>query len=151
MLFRSIKHPKVCLMENVKALTSKKFMPQFQLWLDFLESEGYTNFWQVMNARNFEIPQNRERVFCVSVLNCEKPYVFPAPIPLDKCLGDMLDDEDTIPGNFYIDQDKVEQFVKVNEKKLHEVMALDSPQPASTECQNACEGGVMEHIATRNG
>lgn len=137
----SIKHPKICLMENVKALTGKKFMPQFQLWLDFLESEGYTNFWQVMNAKNYEIPQNRERVFCVSVLNCEKPYVFPAPIPLDKCLGDMLDDEDTIPRNYYIDEAKVEQFVKVNEKKLHEVMASDSPLPTSMESANACEGG----------
>ena len=104
-----------------------------------------------MNAKNYEIPQNRERVFCVSILNSEKPYVFPAPLKLEKCLGDMLDDEDTIPRNYYIDQDKVEQFVKVNEKKLHEVMALDSPQPASMESANACEGGVMEDTATQNG
>lgn len=137
----SIKRPKICLMENVKALVSKKFMPQFQKWLDFLESEGYTNFWHVMNAKDYGIPQNRERVFCVSILNCEKPYVFPAPIPLKKCLEDMLDDEESIPINYYIDQAKVAQFVKVNEKKLTEVMALDSPQPASKECQNACEGG----------
>lgn len=137
----TIKQPKVLLMENVKALVGKRFKPYFDKWLEFLSSQGYSNYWQVMNAKNYEIPQNRERVFCVSVLNCEKSYVFPAPIPLDKCLGDMLDDEDTIPRNFYIDQAKVEQFVKVNEKKLHEVMALDLPQPASMESANACEGG----------
>ena len=147
----TIKRPKVLLMENVKALVGKKFRPYFDKWLEFLSSQGYSNYWQVMNAKNYEIPQNRERVFCVSILNSEKPYVFPAPLKLEKCLGDMLDDEDTIPRNYYIDQDKVEQFVKVNEKKLHEVMASDSPQPASMESANACEGGVMEHIATQNG
>lgn len=147
----TIKRPKVLLMENVKALVGKKFKPYFDKWLEFLGSQGYSNYWQVMNAKNYEIPQNRERVFCVSVLNSEKPYVFPAPLKLDKCLGDMLDDEDTIPRNYYIDQDKVEQFVKVNEKKLHEVMALDSPQPASMESANACEGGVMERTVTQNG
>ena len=138
-------------MENVKALVGKKFKPYFDKWLEFLSSQGYTNFWQVMNAKNYEIPQNRERVFCVSVLNCDKPYVFPAPIPLEKCLEDMLDDEETIPINCYIDQAKVEQFVKINEKKLTEVMALDSPQPTSMESANDCEGGVMERTATQNG
>lgn len=147
----TIKRPKVLLMENVKALVGKKFKPYFDKWLEFLSSQGYSNFWQVMNAKNYEIPQNRERVFCVSILNSEKPYVFPAPLKLDKCLGDMLDEEDTIPRNYYIDQDKVEQFVKVNEKKLHEVMASDSPQPTSMESANACEGGVTERTVTQNG
>ena len=137
----TIKRPKVLLMENVKALVGKRFKPYFDKWLEFLSSQGYSNYWQVMNAKNYEIPQNRERVFCVSILNSEKPYVFPAPLKLEKCLGDMLDDEDTIPRNYYIDQDKVEQFVKVNEKKLHEVMASDSPLPTSMESANACEGG----------
>ena len=137
----TIKRPKVLLMENVKALVGKRFKPYFDKWLEFLSSQGYSNYWQVMNAKNYEIPQNRERVFCVSVLNSEKPYVFPAPLKLEKCLGDMLDDEDTIPRNYYINQDKVEQFVKVNEKKLHEVMASDSPLPTSMESANACEGG----------
>ena len=137
----TIKRPKVLLMENVKALVGKRFKPYFDKWLEFLSSQGYSNYWQVMNAKNYEIPQNRERVFCVSILNSEKPYVFPAPLKLEKCLGDMLDDEDTIPRNFYIGQDKVEQFVKVNEKKLHEVMASDSPLPTSMESANACEGG----------
>lgn len=146
-----IKRPKMLLMENVKALVQKKFMPDFQKWLDYLESKGYTNYWQVTNAKDYGIPQNRERVFCVSFLDDSRNYVFPSPRKLDKVLRDMLDPEDTIPLSYYLPQEKVDMFCKINEKKLREVMALDSPQPTSSKCQNACEGGVTEHIATRNG
>lgn len=60
------KLPKWLLMENVKNLVSKKFMPQFQEWLDFLESIGYETKWEVLNAKDYGVPQNRERVFAVS-------------------------------------------------------------------------------------
>ena len=123
------------------ALASKKFMPDFQKWLDYLESKGYTNYWQVTNAKDYGIPQNRERVFCVSFLIGGRNYVFPSPRKLDKVLRDMLDPEDTIPLSYYLPQEKVDMFCKINEKKLREVMALDSPQPTSSECQNACERG----------
>ena len=136
-----IKRPKILLMENVKALVQKKFMPDFQRWLDYLESKGYTNYWQVTNAKDYGIPQNRERVFCVSFLDDSRNYVFPSPIKLDKCLKDMLDPEEMIPESYYLPQAKVDEFVKMNEKKLSEAMASDSPQPASTESANACEGG----------
>lgn len=138
-------------MENVKALVQKKFMPTFRKWLEFLEEQGYSNFWQVTNAKDYGIPQNRERVFCVSFLGERVDYKFPAPIELTKCLEDMLDPEDTVSLNYYLSQEKVDNFVKINEKKLREVMASDSPQPASNKCQNACEGGVKEAIATQNG
>lgn len=137
----SIKKPRWLIMENVKALVQKKFMPTFRKWLEFLEEQGYSNFWQVINAKDYSIPQNRERVFCVSFLGEGVDYKFPAPIPLTKCLEDMLDPEDTVPLNYYLPQEKVDNFVKINEKKLREVMASDSPQPASSKCQNACEGG----------
>ena len=138
-------------MENVKALVQKKFKPTFQKWLDFLEEQGYTSDWDITNAKNYGIPQNRERVFCISCLDQGFRYKFPEPIELTKCLEDMLDPEDTIPLNYYLPQEKVDNFVKINEKKLREAMALDSPQPASSKCQNACEVGVMEPIATQNG
>lgn len=63
------KKPKYLLMENVKNLISKKHKPYFDKWLEYLESLGYTNYWKVLNAKDFGIPQNRERVFCVSILN----------------------------------------------------------------------------------
>ena len=68
--------PKYLLMENVKALTSKKFMPLFQEWLSVLESLGYKNWWKVLNAKDFGVPQNRERVFVVSILG-DETYEFP--------------------------------------------------------------------------
>ncbi len=58
--------PKYLILENVKNLVSKKFMPLFQVWIDFLSSLGYKNYWKVLNAKDYGIPQNRERVFIVS-------------------------------------------------------------------------------------
>lgn len=59
---KTIKHkrPKFLLMENVKALVSKKFMPDFQAWLELLNNYGYDTFWQVCNAKDYGVPQNRE-------------------------------------------------------------------------------------------
>lgn len=59
--------PKYLLMENVKGLVSKKFKPDFLKWLDKLEQLGYNNYWQILNAKDYGIPQNRERVFVVSI------------------------------------------------------------------------------------
>lgn len=84
------KKPRYLLMENVKALVSKKFMPMFNEWLALLESMGYTNHWQILNAKDFGIPQNRERVFAVSILGETRAYQFPKPWELDKTLDDML-------------------------------------------------------------
>ncbi len=103
------KKPKYLLMENVKALIFKKFKPGFKKWLRLLEELGYTNYWQVLNAKDYGIPQNRERVFCVSILGTHEPYVFPKPIPLDKRLKDVLEDE--VDERFYISQEKTEKLI----------------------------------------
>ena len=68
---RIIEHcrPKYLLLENVKNLVGKKFKPQFDEWLDYLESLGYTNYWKVLTEKDYEVPQNRERVFLVSILD----------------------------------------------------------------------------------
>lgn len=103
------KHPKYLLMENVKALVSKKFMPDFRKWLDFLAGEGYENSWQILNAKDFGVPQNRERVFCVSILGGGW-YNFPKPIPLEKRLKDVL--EDKADEKFYLKDERVTEFLK---------------------------------------
>ena len=87
------KRPKYLLLENVKNLVGKKFRPQFDEWLEYLEGLGYTNYWQVLNAKHYGVPQNRERVFVVSILGDHKPYKFADKIPLDKCIADILEDE----------------------------------------------------------
>ena len=72
------KKPKYLLMENVKNLISKEFKPFFDEWLLWLEEQGYTNYWKVLNAKDYGIPQNRERVFVVSILNNVNQYEFPS-------------------------------------------------------------------------
>lgn len=86
------KRPRYLLFENVSALVSKKFVRLFNEWQLTLERIGYTNFTQVLNAKDYGVPQNRERVFMVSVLDCSKTFYFPEKIPLTKCLRDVLED-----------------------------------------------------------
>lgn len=94
------KLPEWLLMENVKNLVSKKFMPQFQEWLDFLESIGYETKWKVLNAKDFGVPQNRERVFAVSYLG-KNNFEFPKKIELKKSLKNLLE-AGNIPEKYYI-------------------------------------------------
>lgn len=96
-------------MENVKNLVSKKFKQQFDEWLKYLEGLEYTNYWQVLNAKDYGIPQNRERVFVVSVLGEHKPYEFPKPIELNKPIKDIL--EDDTKEKHYIKYNTNENFV----------------------------------------
>lgn len=71
------KKPKALLLENVKSLNSAKFRDGFHSWLSFLRGLGYTNYYGVLNAKDFGLPQNRERIFVVSILGKHKPYRFP--------------------------------------------------------------------------
>lgn len=103
------KKPKYLIMENVKALVSGKFITLFRKWLDELTSYGYTNFCQVLNAKDYGIPQNRERIFVVSILG-DAWFSFPQPIELKLRLKDML--EDKVDEKYYLPQDKVNQFIE---------------------------------------
>lgn len=136
------KRPKYLLMENVKNLVSKKFKPGFEKWLQLLETLGYTNYWQVLNAKDYGIPQNRERVFCVSILGTHEPYVFPKPIPLDKRLKDVLEDE--VDERFYINSEKAnELLVKLN----HQL-----PNQETSYCidANYHKGTTIEQFVNKN-
>ena len=109
------KKPKYLLLENVKNLVGKKFKPQFDEWLEYLEGLGYTNYWQVLNAKNYRVPQNRERVFVVSVLGEHEPYEFPKPIPLDKCIADILEDE--VDEKYYLSEEIQKRFKITNQNE----------------------------------
>ena len=87
--------PRVAIAENVKNLTSKKFASQFQIVLDSLEQAGYNNYWKVLNLKDFGIPQNRERVFIVSIRKDidNGQFKFPTGFPLELRLKDMLEDQ----------------------------------------------------------
>lgn len=103
------KKPKYLIMENVKALVSDKFRPLFLKWCDELTSYGYTNFMQVLNAKDYGIPQNRERIFVVSILG-DAWFNFPQSVELKLRLKDML--EDKVDEKYYLPQDKVNQFIE---------------------------------------
>ena len=103
------KRPKFLLMENVKALVSDKFRPTFLKWCDELTSSGSTNFCQVLNAKDYGIPQNRERIFVVSILG-DAWFSFPQPRELKLRLKDIL--EDKVDEKYYLAQDKVNQFIE---------------------------------------
>lgn len=84
--------PQILLMENVPQVHGSKNKVHFDEWIEFLESKGYTNYWQDLNAKNYGIPQNRNRCFMVSILD-NKPFEFPEPFELKLRLKDMLEDE----------------------------------------------------------
>lgn len=113
--------PKYLIMENVKNLVSKKFMADFERWLEFLESLGYTNHWRVLNAKDYGIPQNRERVFCISILG-DKDFVFPEKQPLKLRLKDLLEDE--VDEKFYLSRKQINRIkfptVKMEKQRLQE-------------------------------
>lgn len=85
--------PKFLIMENVKNLVSKKFIGDFQRWIERLSGFGYSTFWKVLVASDYGIPQRRERVFAVSVRKDKGGYEFPTPIPLEKKFRDFLEME----------------------------------------------------------
>ena len=110
------KRPKYLVMENVKALTSEKFRPLFLRWCDELTGYGYTNFSQVLNAKDYGIPQNRERIFVVSILG-DAWFTFPQPRELKLRLKDLL--EDKVDEKYYLPQEKVNQFIEgLDDEKL---------------------------------
>ena len=86
--------PKFAIAENVKALTSKKFTEEFNTVLESLDEVGYNNYYAVLNAKDYGIPQNRERVFIISIRkDIDKGFTFPGAIPLTQRLKDLLEDE----------------------------------------------------------
>ena len=101
------KKPKYLLLENVSALASKKFLPLFNKWQAELASYGYTNFAQVLNAKDYGVPQNRNRVFLVSILG-DARYDFPNPFKLDKRLKDVL--EEGVDEKYYLSDKAIKGF-----------------------------------------
>lgn len=107
-IIRSVK-PKYLLMENVKNLVGEKHKHNFIKWLNVLEGLGYQNFWQVLNAKDYGVPQNRERVFIVSILGGGQ-YLFPNRIKLEKKLKDIL--EPAVDEKYYLSDRFVNQLLK---------------------------------------
>ena len=103
--------PQVLLMENVPQVIGKKNIKDFQLWRRKLEQLGYSNYVQLLNAKNYGIPQNRNRCFMVSILG-QYHYTFPRKQKLKLKLKDML--EDKVDEKYYLSQKAIDGFVARN-------------------------------------
>ena len=102
--------PQILMMENVPMVISKKNLPVFEDWLRFLTSIGYSNFYQCMQAKDFGVPQSRNRCFMISILNTDKTYAFPKTIPLTKCVKDLLKSD--VDEKYYINNEKADLLIR---------------------------------------
>lgn len=103
--------PQVLVMENVPQVHAEKNKADFDSWLEYLRKRGYQNFWKDLNAKDYGIPQNRERCFCVSVLSNEFiDYDFPEPIPLESVMKDLL--ENDVDEKYYIKSEKADNLIQ---------------------------------------
>ena len=100
--------PQVLLMENVPQVHAEKNIDDFEDWIRFLESKGYCNFAQDLNAKDYGIPQSRDRTFMVSILG-DYYYRFPEPMKLEKQFKDLL--EESVDDKFYITNDKAKILI----------------------------------------
>ena len=100
--------PKYLLMENVKNIISKRFKPKFDEWCSFLNELGYKNFYQILNAKDYGVPQNRERCFMVSILNYDGKFTFPSKQELKIKLKDVL--EEDVDEKYYLSNKLIDCF-----------------------------------------
>lgn len=122
--------PKYVIWENVKNILSRRHVHNWDMYAERMEELGYVNYCDVLNAKDFGIPQNRERVFTVSIY-CgdgilEHDYKMLTPIKLEKRLKDFL--EKNVDEKYYLSQDKIDMITKWKcyEKPLEHVMNNES-------------------------
>lgn len=109
--------PKYLVLENVKPLVGKKFKPQFDSWCNWLDSIGYNTYYEVLNGKHYGIPQNRERVFAISIRkDVDTGFQFPETIPLQHRLKDVL--EHNVDEKYYINNEKTEALLAQLKDKL---------------------------------
>lgn len=136
-----VKRPKFCLMENVSALVSQKFVKLFNQWQLTLEKLGYRNYAKVLNAKDYGVPQNRERIFLVSIReDVDMMYYFPQPFRLEHRLKDLLEKE--VDERYYVKEEIVSSILQssfAQRKKLVHDKKYDEES-----------GGVMRTLQARD-
>lgn len=114
--------PKYVIWENVKNVLSKKHRHNFDKYLDEMDRIGYKNFYQVLNAKDYGVPQNRERIFVVSIRkDIKKDFEFPKGFDNGIRLKDILENE--VDEKYYINTEKakelIEKFIATGKKHLN--------------------------------
>ena len=103
------KRPRFLLMENVRNLVGKKFMPYFQEWVAILDNLGYSSNWEIMDAKDFGVPQSRQRVIMVSTLD-DRFFQFPEGSPTKLRIRDIL--EEHPDEKFYFSEEKMRGIIE---------------------------------------
>ena len=113
--------PKVAICENVKNLTGKRFQNEFKIVLDSLSEAGYNNYWKVLDAQDYGVPQHRERVFVVSIRkDLDKGnFDFPNPIELTKCMDDYLLPDEEVEEKYYKKTEGAMNLIKEFKERLN--------------------------------
>ncbi len=144
--------PKYVIWENVKNVLSAKHKHNFDNYLTAMQSLGYTNYYEVLNAKDYGIPQNRERVFTISILN-GKGFEFPQKQSLELRLKDLLEEE--VDEKYYLSNEQVEKIKNSNfmqeKKRIQEkefcdtLLARDWKDPKCIQVGNL-QGGKWDKI-----
>lgn len=111
--------PKFVIWENVKNVLSPKHKHNFDKYVNILDEVGYTSYYKVINSKDFNVPQNRERIFVISIRKDidNGQFKFPEPIGLNLRLKDVL--EDNVDEKYYLKKEKVEAFLEKIKDKLN--------------------------------
>ena len=111
--------PQILVMENVPQVHSDKNIEDFNYWIDFLTKLGYSSFCNDLNAKDFGVPQNRDRCFLVSILG-KYDFQFPKTIPLEKVMADVLEKE--VDEKFFISSEKADKLIEqlIKDGKIEE-------------------------------
>ena len=147
------KKPALSIIENVKNLTGKKFKKEFEMILSDLDESGYNSYYKVLNAKNYGIPQNRERVFIISIRKDLDNGKFKFPEPFDNGirLKNILEDE--VDEKFYLSDDKVQKFLNNFNQSELPVTTRNSDISATVRASYYKNGerNICENIENGNG
>ncbi|EOY7170379.1 DNA cytosine methyltransferase [Clostridioides difficile] len=151
-----VKHvrPKYIVWENVKNVLSKKHKHNFEQYINDLKELGYTSYYQILNAKDFGIPQSRERIFCISILGVHTPYDFPIGFTLQYRLKDFL--EKNIDEKYYLPKEIQDRFTKFPKNRLNnndlEVIGTTAPNPYDENGDKIIkEGNVSQYSKSQAG
>lgn len=120
--------PKYLMLENVKNLVGKKFKPQFDEWVAWLDELGYNTYWKVLNAKDYGVPQNRERVFAISIRKDidDGKFEFPQPFDNGVRLKDVL--EDNVDEKYYLSKDIQNRLIITDETLTKNIIDTTKPE-----------------------
>lgn len=144
--------PQILLMENVPDVIGSRFISDFQRWEERLRELGYSNHTEILNSKDFGIPQNRERAFMVSILGSSL-YNFPQKQPLKLRLKDML--EEKVDEKYYLSDvflDRLEN-IKSKDKRLPEMLDKidrNTDEPQSLDLYNRTVSDISQTLTMPN-